>query len=207
MLLMAGLSVSALWLATPAFAHHPFGGTTPASFMEGILSGLGHPVIGIDHLLFTIATGLLAARVTKGFVIPIAFVLASVLGTGIHLQSWDLPVPEIIVSLSVALFGLLLALRRCPAVPLLAGMAAFAGVFHGYAYGEAIVGAEMSPLVGYLLGFTGIQLAIALGSYTLARQLVAPDAQNSALPQLNLRFSGFAILGAGSAFLSSLLLG
>ncbi|NEO88017.1 MAG: hydantoin utilization protein A, partial [Spirulina sp. SIO3F2] len=41
MLLMAGLSVSALWLATPAFAHHPFGGTTPASFMEGILSGLG----------------------------------------------------------------------------------------------------------------------------------------------------------------------
>ena len=36
-------------LTEPAFAHHLMGGRTPATFGEGILSGLDHPIIGLDH--------------------------------------------------------------------------------------------------------------------------------------------------------------
>ncbi|MGZ5897221.1 MAG: HupE/UreJ family protein [Xanthobacteraceae bacterium] len=43
-----GLIILALSSAS-AFAHHVMGGRTPATFGEGILSGFGHPVIGLDH--------------------------------------------------------------------------------------------------------------------------------------------------------------
>lgn len=48
-------------LALPAAAHHPFGGEAPKTLFEGLISGIGHPVIGFDHLALVIAAGLLAA--------------------------------------------------------------------------------------------------------------------------------------------------
>src|SRR5262245_6809064 len=56
------LSLSLIVLAisgAPAFAHHMMGGRTPATFGEGILSGLGHPIIGLDHLAAVVAVGCL----------------------------------------------------------------------------------------------------------------------------------------------------
>jgi hypothetical protein len=35
-----------LLAAAPASAHHVMGGRTPSTFLEGLLSGLAHPVIG-----------------------------------------------------------------------------------------------------------------------------------------------------------------
>ena len=49
------------------------------------------------------------------------------------------------------------------------GMFALSGIAHGYAYGEAIVGAEPTPLVAYLVGFTLVQLAIVSAGYAIAR--------------------------------------
>ncbi|MEO1403501.1 MAG: HupE/UreJ family protein [Cyanobacteria bacterium J06635_1] len=54
--------LAVLTLSNPAFAHHPFGSTIPDSWVDGFLSDLGHPVIGPDHLVFTIIVGLLAIR-------------------------------------------------------------------------------------------------------------------------------------------------
>jgi len=48
---LAGLAVAAM-TATPAFAHHPLGGGTPETFVHGVLSGIGHPMLGIDHFAF-----------------------------------------------------------------------------------------------------------------------------------------------------------
>ena len=36
-----------LFLAPLAHAHHPMGGATPETFTQGLLSGFGHPIIGI----------------------------------------------------------------------------------------------------------------------------------------------------------------
>ena len=198
--ILAGFGIVSASVA--AHAHHPLGGQLPANFLEGFLSGVGHPVIGIDHLVFVIAIGLIAAVLRQGVWVPLAFVTTALLGTGIHLQSWDLPAPEFFISASVLIFGGLLAWKHSPNAVLTTGLAAIAGLFHGYAYGEAIVGAEMTPIVAYLLGFSGIQLAIAALAYRCGRA-VNPSAQ-SPLP---LRFAGFAIGGMGFAFLSSVLLG
>ncbi|ESA33147.1 hydrogenase urease accessory protein [Leptolyngbya sp. Heron Island J] len=163
--------VTVLCTTLPALAHHPLGGKTPGNFIEGFLSGVGHPVIGLDHLIFVIASGLLAAAMGRNLMVPIAFVLASLLGTGMHLMSIDLPLPELVISASVLVFGVLLALKERPNSTIITTLAAVAGLFHGFAYGEAIFGAEMGPLVAYLLGFAGIQLAIAITAYGLGGRM------------------------------------
>ncbi len=188
----------------PAVAHHPFGGETPTNFWQGFLSGLGHPVIGVDHFIFVIAVGFLAATLAIGKIgIPISFILATLAGTGIHLFSIDLPIPELIISTSVLAIGVLLVLQNNLNVLAVIGFTVMAGLFHGYAYGEAIVGAEMNPLLAYLLGFACIQLLIAITAYQVGEKLLKKSDQ----PGLYFRFAGFTICGIGAAFLSSMLLG
>ena len=183
-------------------AHHPFGGHTPSNFLEGFLSGLGHPVIGLDHLAFVIAIGLIAAGLRYGWLMPLIFVATAIAGTGLHLIGANLPQPELVIAGSVLLFGIFLALGRPLPSPLVMGLAAVAGMFHGYAYGEAIVGAQMNPVAAYLLGFSFIQLAIAMGTYALAKGWY--ETQETLL---NLRFIGFLLAGVGLAFTSGALLG
>ena len=202
--LLVAIAILAI-CSSPAIAHHPFGGETPNNFLTGFLSGLGHPVIGVDHFVFVIAIGLIAAlRRVNGIFIPLVFIVATLLGTGIHLMSLDLPLPEMIISASVLCFGLMLAGKDRPTLAWILLASAIAGIFHGYAYGEAIIGAELGPLVGYLAGFAAIQSLIALGAFQIGRRLLGKQASNPTLP---LRFAGFTITGAGLAFLSSAILG
>lgn len=195
-------SIAAVGIAMPALAHHPFGGEAPQSILQGLLSGAGHPVIGLDHLAFTICVGLLAAVVRRGLAIPVAFVVATLLGTGIHLAGVDLPAPELMISLSVVIFGAIAVMRDRLNLSSVALLAALAGVFHGYAYGEAVVGAEPMPLVAYLIGFAGVQGAIALLTYFLSQRAVNRDYSTGLI---SVRHAGFMVLGAGSAFLGGLL--
>lgn len=202
--LLLGLpAMGLLFMATPVLAHHPFGGQIPTNALQGFLSGLGHPVVGFDHLAFVIAAGLLAAAMGQGLSIPLGFVLASIFGTVLHLMALDLPAPESIVSFSVLLFGGLLAMKQYPKLGLIVALAVLAGIFHGYAYGEAVVGAEITPLVAYLSGFAAVQMAIATIAYTVANRLNA----KSPNPGLMLRFAGFTLAGIGAAFLSGVLVG
>jgi urease accessory protein len=198
------LSINLLFNASPALAHHAMGGKLPSTFGAGLISGLAHPVIGIDHLSFVIAIGLLAALSTKlGMMIPTAFVIATALGTGIHLQSINLPTPELIISASVLLIGIFLAQKNQVNWSLLAVISAIAGIFHGYAYGESIVGAETSTLGAYLLGFCLIQLGVAAIAFYLGKRVL--NQSNKSI--LWLRFVGFTVCGVGFTFLSNIILG
>lgn len=192
--------------AAPALAHHPLGGRLPANFFEGLMSGMGHPVIGLDHLAFVIAAGLIAATRPKGVLIPIMFVLASLAGTAIHLMSMDLPAPEFVISASVLAFGVILAMGNRLSLATVTSLAALAGIFHGFAYGEGIFGAEPTPMVAYLFGFAAIQMVIALLFAFIGSNVVK---RSTALPalNLNLRFAGFTLAGIGLAFLSSVVMG
>ena len=193
-----------LFNVAPALAHHPNGGEIPSTFTQGFLSGMGHPVIGIDHLVFVLAIGLLAALSGRlGMIIPTAFVVATALGTIIHLQSIDLPAAELVISASVLLMGIFLAREKQTNFGILAALAAIAGIFHGYAYGESIVGAETVALGAYLLGFCSIQLGISAIAFYLGRKVLARPHKSAML----LRFAGFTICGIGFAFLSNVVLG
>ena len=97
----------------------------------------------------------------------------------------------------------MLAMKDSPNLGWLIGTAAIAGIFHGYAYGEAIVGAQMTPLVAYLAGFAIIQLIVSLIAFQVGKLTLRRIADQ---PSLMLRFAGFTIAGVGAAFLSSALL-
>lgn len=194
-------------ISAPAFAHHPLDGKIPANFFEGIMSGFAHPMIGFDHLAFIVASGLTALGVTGGIIIPIAFVIATGVGAGIHLAAIDLPLTEIIIAASVLVFGVLLIFRNKRSqnssyMFKVSLVAAFAGLFHGFAYGEGILGAENTPLVAYLIGFTIIQLAISWGTY-----LVATSLSRCISVKYLTRFAGGAIAAIGIVFLSSAITG
>lgn len=193
-----------LMISPPAFAHHPLGGRLPTNAFEGLLSGIAHPVIGVDHLAFVIAAGLVGVLIKRGIAIPIAFVLASLGGTGLHLLLMDLPAPELVISASVLIFGIVLAWGRSFSLSLVAALGAIAGIFHGYAYGEAVVGAEMTPLFSYLLGFASVQLAISLSAWKLGNFWLN---NNAIQGLLRLRFIGFIVCGLGAAFVSGAVLG
>lgn len=170
----AGGRVAALMsLAHAAHAHHAMGGRTPSTLFEGLLSGLAHPVIGLDHFAFVVAIGLLAIGARSRLAVPALFVATTLLGTALHLMRVDVAAVEALVALSVFAVGVLLATDRRQPLALLLPLAALAGLLHGYAYGESIVGAESTPLFAYLLGFGLVQFAIALAARGLGGRLLA----------------------------------
>jgi urease accessory protein len=181
--------------AFPAFAHHMMGGRTPATFMEGFLSGLGHPVIGLDHLAFLVAVGIAVGAGGLNLLMPVAFVVAMALGVLLHVQAVALPGAEVIVAVSVLLAGILLALGR--PLPVLAWGVLFvvAGLFHGYSLGESIYGADRSALGAYLIGLVAIQSALTVGVAIVARRF------DTRLASLAPRLVGALILGIGAATL------
>lgn len=190
-----------LLVASPAMAHHAMGGKTPSNFVEGFLAGLAHPLIGLDHFAFVVAVGLLAAIKRQGILIPIAFILSAMLGTGFHILGFSLPGAELLVSRSVLLFSILLVMKDSPNTFMIMALAAIAGAFHGYAYGESIFGAEMTPLFAYLMGFTVIQMVVAASAFAVSKTLLQGNEQQK-MPA-NLRSAGLVLCGIGAAFFSS----
>jgi urease accessory protein len=182
------------------WAHHFMEDQLPQTFAQGLLSGLAHPVIGIDHLAFIIATGFLLALVKHGVWGVIAFTSGSLLGATLHLTGFGLAGGEVMVALSVILIGGVILSGHRVALAWLAGGLILAGIFHGYAYAESIFGAEPAPLSGYLIGFCSVQLGIGVGALLLHRRLIAISA-NSARP---ISSALGAVVGViGLAFLAS----
>lgn len=188
----------ALFAGTPAHAHHVMGGATPGTFLQGFLSGLGHPIIGLDHLAFIAAMGLVVGAAGLNLAIPGLFVALSAVGVGLHVWGIVLPASEMIVAVSVLLIGILAAAGRAFPTALWIALFAIAGLFHGYTFGESIVGAESTPLAAYLLGLVVVQSALSIGIATVARR--------SAAHTISVRLAGSAIAGIGIALLGGFIL-
>lgn len=195
---IATLAIAAILATAPALAHHPMGGTTPQTLMHGLLSGFGHPIIGFDHLAFIVAVGLASAFMRTRWLPPLAFAGATVAGCLLFVGGVTLPLIEFIVTGSVVLVGgLVLSGKDFPAM-LYGAIFALAGLFHGSAYAEAIIGAETTPLVAYLAGFAVIQYAIALAAGWLVRAVGGATEPQSLAPRL----AGAVTAGIGIAFLA-----
>ena len=192
----AALSVIPFFLMTAsASAHHVMGGKMPTTFAEGFLSGLGHPVIGPDHLAFLLAIGVAVGVGGLSLVLPLLFVVASAIGVTLHVNGVNLPGAEILVAVSVLLAGYLIARGRALAVSLWAILFAAAGLFHGYAFGESIFGAERSPLHAYLLGLIIVQSVLTVGTALLVRR------RAGGVSAIAPRLAGAVIIGVGLATL------
>ncbi len=191
-------------LPCAAGAHHFMDGGLPETFAQGLLSGLGHPVIGLDHAAFIVAAGFFLALIDRGLWGVAAVIGGSLAGAALHLAGIVLPGNEVGVALSVVLIGGLVMAGHRIALPGLSGGLALAGLLHGYAYAETIFGAEAAPLAAYLIGFSLVQLGIAAAAFLVHRRLIAAR-EAWAKPASSLLG---AVIGAiGLAFLSAQIAG
>ena len=95
-MLRAGVTSTAglltLSLFSPAHAHHPFGmgDSTDLSALQGLMSGIGHPLLGPDHLLFLLAIAFVGLQRPRTWVIPL---LAAGLGGSVFRSSFPCRMP------------------------------------------------------------------------------------------------------------------
>ena len=147
---VTSLGLVAASLFSPAHAHHPFGmgDSTDLNALQGLLSGIGHPLLGPDHLLFLLAIAFIGLQRPRAWVLPLLAVGlgGSVLSQVIPLSDAVAPWAEALVSLSLAVEGLMaLTVASTSWLLPLVGL-------HGFLLGSTIVGAEPTPLLTYFLG-------------------------------------------------------
>jgi urease accessory protein len=188
-----GLFLAAICLLIdPALAHHVMGGRMPVTFADGLLSGLGHPIIGIDHFAAIVAIACLASTHRAGSWLVVSFVAAMIAGVSVHVRGATVPAAEIMVALSVILLGAVLLRNRSLHTAAALVLFVAVGLTHGYALGESIYGSESSPLIAYFIGLAAIQSAAALAVMFVARALLQRQSDILAL-----RLVGAGIVGIG----------
>jgi urease accessory protein len=189
------LAAAFLLVAAPASAHHVMGGKLPSTWIEGFLSGLGHPLIGPDHLAFLIAVAIVVGACALSLALPVVFVAAMAAGVGLHVSGTAIPAAETLVALSTLTAGCLIVRARPLPVVVWICLFAAAGLVHGYAFGETIYGAERAPLGAYLLGLALVQIALTVGVAVLVRRM------HTRFAELAPRLAGAAVCGIGFAAL------
>ncbi|QCH16118.1 hydantoin utilization protein A [Synechococcus sp. CB0101] len=176
----------ALLVAGPALAHHPMEGMqlVPSAF-TGLISGLAHPLLGPDHLLFLVALALVGLQRSGRWMITLLAV--GLAGSSLGLIWPGLPAAELLVSLTLVVEGLVV-LGRLPQGLLLPAFA-----LHGYVLSGSVIGWESTPIATYLLG-----LLLSQGALLLALLSLRGVAQ-----QLNVQTRTLlagTLIGIGAAF-------
>ena len=184
-----------LAMAEPALAHHAMDGATPLTALQGLIAGLAHPILGLDHFAAVLAVGGLAALAGTGLWPLAAYVVLTIAGAALHAAGWGLPGAEPSVAISVLLLGALLAATALRSAPLAFVLFGATGFIHGYALGESVVGAEPAPLYTYFAGLAAVQFFIAFAAMCGARWLLLHDRI------VTLRLGGAAIAGFAFATL------
>jgi urease accessory protein len=177
-----------LHAASPASAHHLmdlFHQRQPG-LLAGLLSGLGHPVLGPDHLLFLLALGLVGLKHSGRWMLLLLGVGLAASGVGVLVPGF--PGAEALVALSLVAVALVL-LDRLPPWVLVPSIA-----LHGYVLSAAVTGWEATPLLAYLAGLLISQAALMGLSLRLIRRwaLQARPGQ--------LRLVAGILLGVGAGF-------
>ena len=195
-LLLGGLTLALA--GSPALAHHPFAMPEgdQMTWVQGLISGIGHPLLGPDHLLFLVAIALVGWARPRSWLLPM--LALGLLGSGvaqvIPLADNLTPLAGAVVSLTLVFEGLVI-LERLPFIALLPAIA-----LHGYLLGGTIVGAEPSPLLAY-----GIGLLLAQGSLLWITTALSRGLQGW-LGEHNRQLLAAVWIGIGSAFAWSILI-
>ncbi len=131
----------------------------------GLLTGLGHPVSGLDHVLAMVAVGLWGAQLGAPAVwlLPVTFPMMMAVGGFLGLLGVPLPGVEVGIALSALLLGMMVAREAHPPTWLAATLVAFFAVFHGHAHGTELPAGQSGMM--YSIGFvtaTGVLHAVGI---------------------------------------------
>jgi urease accessory protein len=155
----AGVGAVLLLAGAAAGAHEAAGQAA------GLLSGLAHPVSGLDHVLAMIAVGLWGAVLGAPavWVLPVAFPLAMALGGLLGLLGVPVPGIEVGIALSAVVLGAMVLLEQRPPLWLAALIVGAFAIFHGHAHGRELP--EGANALLYSVGFvvaTGLLHAVGI---------------------------------------------
>ncbi|WP_259738642.1 HupE/UreJ family protein [Synechococcus sp. CS-205] len=174
-------------MAAPASAHHLMDTVgLQEGALAGFLSGLGHPLLGPDHLLFLLSLGLVGLQQPLRWVIAL---LAIGLGsTALGLILPVLPGSELLVALSLVATGLVV-LGRWPRWILLPAIA-----LHGSVLSQPVLAWSIGTQSLYLLGLLISQGALLIIAVTVVRSWA------QSLQTANLRLVAGLLIGIGATF-------
>ena len=119
----------------------------------GFLTGLRHPISGLDHVLAMIAVGLWGAQLGAPAVwaLPVTFPMVMAVGGFLGLVGVPLPGVEIGVAASAILLGAMVMTEARPPLAAAAALVAFFAIFHGYAHGAELPAGQSG--LTYSMGF------------------------------------------------------
>jgi urease accessory protein len=150
------------WWFVPALALAHVG---QGDIQGGLLAGLAHPILGLDHVLAMVAVGMWGAQLGAPaiWLLPVTFPLVMALG-GV-LGALGVPVPgiEIGIALSAVALGAMVAFALRPPLWTAALLVALFAVFHGHAHGAELP--ESANAIAYSAGFviaTGLLHALGI---------------------------------------------
>ena len=125
-----------LFVPASAFAHGKGGEVI------GFLSGIKHPISGLDHVLAMISVGLWGAQLGAPAVwlLPVTFPMVMAFGGLLGLMGVKLPGIEIGIAVSAIALGFAVFREARLQLWMAAVLVGFFAIFHGYAHG-----AELPP--------------------------------------------------------------
>jgi urease accessory protein len=161
----------------------------------GFVSGLQHPVSGLDHIIAMVAVGLWGAQLGQPaiWLLPVTFPLVMAFGGFLGLIGVPLPGSELAIALSGVCLGAAVLTEFRPNLWVAGVLVGTFGLFHGYSHGAELTPGQ-NPLF-YSLGFvlaTGILHAAGVTIGTIHRWHWG---------RLTLRGTGAVILCGGLFFL------
>ncbi len=186
------LALAAFALSASVFAH------TEELSAGGFVSGVLHPVLGLDHLVAMVAVGLWGVFLGRPaiWLLPVVFPTVMAAGGALGIAGVPMPGIETGIALSGVLLGLAVAFGLRAPLPVAAVLVGAFGLFHGHAHGtELPVAADpLAYAAGFVLSTGTLHLAgIALGELKRWRR-----------GEWVVRGTGAAIALTGGAFLAGL---
>jgi urease accessory protein len=177
-----------LWPAM-AWAHAESGRAA------GFLSGIHHPVSGLDHVLAMVSVGLWGAQLGAPAVwlLPVTFPMVMAFGGMLGLAGIPLPGVEVGIAISGILLGLAVLCEWRPKMWVAAAIVGFFAIFHGHAHGTELPAGASGLL--YSIGFvmaTGLLHALGITIGLIHRWNWG---------RMALRFAGGFVATAGATFL------
>ncbi len=119
----------------------------------GFLSGLKHPVSGLDHIVAMVSVGLWGAQLGRPaiWVLPVTFPIVMAFGGFLGLAGVQLPGDEIGIAMSAILLGAVVLFEARPPLVFAGVLVGIFAIFHGYAHGAELPPGQNGLL--YSLGF------------------------------------------------------
>jgi urease accessory protein len=193
MIAAAGVAMTIIGQPLLADAHPQVGA------VGGFVSGVMHPLSGLDHIVAMVAVGLWGAFLGKPamWLLPVVFPVVMAFGGALGILGLPIPGVEVGIACSGIVLGAMVAAGARPPIWVAAVIVGVFAIFHGYAHGKELPNSAnaLTYAIGFVMATGALHLSgIACGLLTRWR-----------IGSVIVRAGGVAICVVGFGFLFGIL--